>query len=677
MTDRNVEVTFQYSGTILVENYYLFSCRIKTDYTSGSMPRSILAAYHGTTGRWMTESGDLGGYSSEETDYRTMYQIIYVPEGCGSLMLRAHLPADTVATAYYDDFKLYRIEKDVLNAVLLSPAYKGYLFGESYGDIQLDVCVDENEGAYPLESLSLSVQLLAENGTVLRRSTPGVVTEKMNFVFSSVGLPLGTYYLQTVLYQNGVELARDEHILRKVAENAKPDQYIDKKGHLIQNGEKTFVKAIMNSNGNYLEVAQNLMETPIRKLSHYGRSWWAHTEAEQSDETKNALAYMQANGITIHAALTSYYLSNISNIETQTMVNQEAHIRPFLEAVATDYKDSPLLDSYYLFDEIEPDFYGDEIAWNQVILSAADPDHPTTGVADRRFDRYGVYNKMVDIVGIDPYPVSGTADESDISAVGKKMRSIKENFPNRPVYIVLQGFNWGSYNAVSDRSPNYAELRNMAYQALCEGAEGVDCFSYSAMQNDNSKTFEQWWQEIDTLYTEISGYEQVFLSDEPAPAYSVSGGGDWLNLLVKRHEGKTYLFAVNNQRTENAATVSIDGLAKQSLSFRGLEVKIMELDQAAYLSPEAELTSLGFFNCDRIFGVSDEAEPTIYVTDASRVINYIADISEDAKLFINGTEKPLRGKIFVSDGMRFTMKVLAADGTHSSTQTYRVVYQGE
>ncbi len=675
-TDSNIQINYQYSGDIKGDNYYLFSCKIKTEYTSGEMPASILAAY---TDKHIGESGKTGNYTKDITDWYTMYQLVYVPVDCDFFMLRAYLPQDTVATAYYDDFKLYCMEKDSLKTVLLAPAYKGYLFGEKYGDISLDVCVDDNDGKYPLSQLSLKVQLTNEAEQVLRESTPASVTEKMNFVFSSVGLPRGKYYLRTTLYKGANELAGEVHTLRKVGENDKPKSYIDDNGHLIQNGQKVFIKGVINSNGDYLEAAQKLMETPIRKLSHYGRGWWSSTESElnnpSNSDIKNGLAYMRVNNIKLHIALPSYYISNIDDMEYTTMLNSEKQLRPFLEAIANDYKEDAILDSYYLFDEIEPQFYGDEIAWNREILSEADPDHPVTGIADKAFSQYGAYSNMVDVLGIDPYPVSGTADNSDLSVVGKHIRSIKENFPNRPVFYVLQCFNWSDYGKTSDRSPNYAELKNMAYQALCEGADGIECYGYLAMKMDQTKTFDEWWTEIDALYTELESYEQVFLSDEAAPAYTVSNGGDWLNISVKRYNGKTYLFAVNNQRTPKSATVNIEGLQAQALSFAPLEVKTIELLQDDYLFSEAELKSMGFFNCNRVFGVSDGDVKTVYINDDSQIINYAADISDNASLIINGSVKPARGKLLIDEGTVFTVSVKAESGKQSKQQQYRVIYK--
>ena len=163
------------------------------------------------------------------------------------------------------------------------------------------------------------------------------------------------------------------------------------------------------------------------------------------------------------------------------------------------------------------------------------------------------------------------------------------------------------------------------------------------------------------------------MSKEPDPKYSVSGGGEWLNLAVKRYNGKAHLFAVNNTNTSKSATVKIEGGESVSLSFAPLEVKKIELTQEDYLSPKAELKAMGFSNGDDVFAVAQGEENTLYVHPDSGVINYCADISEGAKLYIGKKEMPTSGKITVRVARKFTVTVVAADGVTKTSKKYNVV----
>ena len=107
-----------------------------------------------------------------------------------------------------------------------------------------------------------------------------------------------------------------------------------------------------------------------------------------------------------------------------------------------------------------------------------------------------------------------------------------------------------------------------------------------------------------------------------------------------------------------------------SLEFAPLEVKIVEIAQQEYLSGEAELISLGFFNCKKAFPVVKSDENILQITDDSVIINYHAQISDGAKLYINGSEKPLTGKISLRHADSFTVSVVAADGKTETNVQY-------
>ena len=414
-------------------------------------------------------------------------------------------------------------------------------------------------------------------------------------------------------------------------------------------------------------MAEKAADAGIKTISHYGM-WWASDAPDTA-----ALDYMRANGLQSHICLSSYWFSDRSGNMGTTLIHEQSDILPLFTQIAKDYKNDPILDGYYLFDEPNPIYKGGEIRWNNEIMAQADINHPTYGVADQCYDKYGVYVKMADIVGIDPYPVNGL-DSDDIAAVGRGMKQMKQNFPNRPVYAVLQGFNKAiSGWAQATRSPNYQELRNMAWQAICEGAAGLDCYAYPNMKNDPSKDFDTWWNEIKTLYDETGSYQNVLLSDEPAPLYHVEDGGDWLNLLIKRYHGRTYLFAVNNTRQAQSAAVTIQEAGSYPLSFEGLEVKLLTVEQDAYPSPEAKLKSMGFSNGDMIFPVAEGDENILYVPKEQHVINYAAQISDGAQLYIGGVARAAAGKITLWHTDSFTVRVAAADGVNDTEKSYRVV----
>lgn len=654
-------------------DYYAFSCKIKTEGVQGTSPKNIIACYSNT--KWLTEAGQ-GKTLIGDNDWYTMVQYVEVPEGTASVRLSALCPQNLTGTVYFDDFKLYKLALDPLESVLRSPNYKGLIYGDGDSDIVLDVLVSENKGLHEFDNMALSVKLLNIHNESIYSSDADAVSEKMTFTFSSRGLAEGDYYLQTILKNKttGEVISTKEHTLRKRSASYRPDSYVDENGHFIKGNEKQFFKRIYNYRSGddtyYLESARFAAETGIDTVSNYG-IWWA--VGSQYDE---ALNYMREHGLTTHIAFNSYYYSDRSGNGGTMFIPTQEDTPKFFAEVVNDFKNDKVLEGYYLFDEPNPRLVGEEIRWNNQIMAELDINHPTFGVADKAFDVYGIYTKMADIIGVDPYPVTGKTDDAgnptyDISKAGRAVRQMKESFPNRPVYYVLQGFHYASRGDL--RSPNYAELRNMAWQAICEGAEGLDCYGYPDMVKDTTKTLAQWTSEMKTLMAEVEQYEDAILSDEPAPNYTVAGTNNWLNITLRRYNGKTYVFAVNNTFNSHQTMVNIEGLDPMSLSFEPLEVKQLVLEQEAYLSPEAELKYMDFSNGEKTFAVSVGEENTLYVGYGNGVINYTASITDGANLYIGNKKVPTTGKIAVNHCDGFSVTVLAADGKTKKTTYYNVI----
>lgn len=669
--DYSFKLRYQPTETLVSGEAYVFTCRMKGGNVKTSAPKSILEVYNGT--KWMTCSGSkimLG-----TSDWLTMTQILFVPQNATHFILQVNLPKTTTGTVYFDDFKLYKVALDPLETVLRTPNYKGLIFGDGYCNIDLDVLITPVRKYYELDEMKLIVQLVDGNDNVISKSECDKLSEKMNFVFSADGLDEGDYYVQSILIDSlsGEILSKKENTIRKRSEDYRPGIYVDKNGHYVKNNKKTLVNRIYQHSAYKTpnsEAAQAALDMGIDNISNYGL-WWA---VENRDE--DTLNFLRENGLTMHICLGTYWFSDRKGNEGTKMIGQQSDILPMFNQIAKDYKDDPAFGGYYVFDEPDTTLVDEEIRWNNEILAEADIDHPTFGVADKGYDEYGLYVKMTDILGIDPYPITGKTDDNgdfthNIAKVGSDMRKIKQNFPNRPVYLVMQGFHYSSRGDL--RSPTYDELRNMAWQAICEGAAGFDWYAYPDMTIDTTKTLEEWKNEVTTLLAEVKDYKNVIFSDEPAPLYNVVGGGDWLNLSVKRYNGKTYIFAVNNTYANQSADIKINGTENISLSFTPLEVKLLEVEQNDFLSPEAELINMGFCNGENVFMTSDGDNKTIYVPAENGVINYTAKISDNASLYIGGVKIPSKGKITVRNLEEFTLKVVAEDGETTFCQTYRVV----
>jgi len=181
-----------------------------------------------------------------------------------------------------------------------------------------------------------------------------------------------------------------------------------------------------------------------------------------------------------------------------------------------------------------------------------------------------------DIVSIDIYPFAAGAKsffgDVDINSVAYTTERMKEMLEgkNKPFFVILAGINvtwtgsWQSY-------PSYVEMKNMAYQALMHGADGVLYFTFfetSVSQN------------VKKITNEIKLLEKVFLANtinKKIPKYSdywptkgypvsVTKNPNVPNpeYLVKKYNNSYYLIILNNKNNQTRVNYVIKDLIKRT-----------------------------------------------------------------------------------------------------------------
>lgn len=217
------------------------------------------------------------------------------------------------------------------------------------------------------------------------------------------------------------------------------------------------------------------------------------------------------------------------------------------------FRDHPALLAWYTNDE-RPVSDVPKLAARQKTIEALDPDHPTWSVQDV-FSEVRCYLGTYDVLGMDPYPVP----RKPIGEVISSMRQgISGTFGARAIWQVPQAFGWGWLKRRETeglRAPTRQEIANMTWQSIAGGANGIVYYAYhtlSAAQTCPDDTFASRWERVKSAASEVKQYEDVILSDEPV-ALSCDVGA--VAARAWRHEGLTYLLAVNC--TTNAQTAAI------------------------------------------------------------------------------------------------------------------------
>jgi hypothetical protein len=252
------------------------------------------------------------------------------------------------------------------------------------------------------------------------------------------------------------------------------------------------------------------------------------------------------------------------------------------------FRDHPALLAWYISDE--PD--GKNITPGQLediyrIVKENDPWHPVSMVFMAPFLTSKKYSDALDIVMADPYPIP----DYPASMPGDVARQLSSEFKGRrPVWIVPQAFGGGE---LWSREPTIQEIRSMTWQAIINGATGIQYFVRQGL-NYFPKSAATW-SECGRIAVEVAELTPWLLSDEQTlPVACYSGN---VNVTSKIHNGQLMIMAVNKKNepvsTSFRITGQYTGMARVLFENRIISVKsgIMS-DQLSPLGSQVYLINI-------------------------------------------------------------------------------------
>lgn len=680
-------------GEIMAGDYYIFSVMIKAEEITGTGNFRGILTVTDHNGKWLTESGAPSAKSS--MDWTKFEYVVMVPFGAANTYSAPEFYQLTMGLyknklggkVYFDNMTLKKAKFDPMNTVLMTPNYKGIITEENgIGDISLRAYVD-HLNMWDLSKMKFTAQITDDDHNVLMKTENENVTPVMDVYFSSRELEIGKdYYLESILTdkETGDFIQKSEWPLHKKEPDYVTKIGFDEYGRVTSNGVPFIPKSIYNWQDPQA-IQDDLIDQEsinVIQIGDYGSTAnFGTSEIAQKNETD-----LHARGKYWDAQFRMFAQRNNASQWTTNYVANWADTRGALGRVAENFRKSPNLFGYYAWDEQDPIQHGEELAWVRKIGEYYDPDHPTLCAIDKlNSHRPGIYAKMSDFLGFDPYPASGS--QASLSLVSDYMETGKKMNPNRPVYTILQGF-W-FHTRGDSRGPTPQEFKNMAFQALIAGACMLDCYAWSDAKSKPSPgmTAEDMLAMVTDTYDEIQYLEPIILSAEPAPYYEVNGGGNWLKHMTKRYDGKSYLFAVNADGNDGTATVYLDGVTeirsmytKQvyeaddtgwfTIEMSSYGVDVFEYEQADYKSSHAELTRFGL---DEIVTVDSESETPAFIVGADlNEVTYNAKISDYATLFINENLVENTGTLNISGLDEIVVKVVSEDERFVTEKTYKI-----
>jgi hypothetical protein len=212
------------------------------------------------------------------------------------------------------------------------------------------------------------------------------------------------------------------------------------------------------------------------------------------------------------------------------------------------FKDHPALLAWYIADEPN----GNKISPDSLVkiynlIKEIDPWHPVSVVFMAPFLSSVKYADAMDIVMADPYPVP----ELPVTMVGNVAGQLAKAFEGqKPVWIVPQAFGGGE---LWSREPTLQEIRSMTYQAIINGARGIQYFVRQGLNMFPKSTGT--WSECGRMAVEIAELTPWLLSDEES--VPVSAGSPDIISKSYIHEGCLLILAVNKTNAPVRAGFSI------------------------------------------------------------------------------------------------------------------------
>ena len=122
----------------------------------------------------------------------------------------------------------------------------------------------------------------------------------------------------------------------------------------------------------------------------------------------------------------------------------------------------------------------------------------------------------------------------------------------------------------------------MSYLSIIHGANGITWYTYGGWGDNHGVTdYPEQWENIRQLAGELSRLQDVLVErtgPQPRPPEVISGpeqdalGYPSISVLLKEHDGKTYLLAANSARADVSVRLPIAGGKTIDLPFEDRQI---------------------------------------------------------------------------------------------------------
>jgi hypothetical protein len=545
--DPNTYVLCSQSVSIPADWKVLFSGWIKTkDIAGADTGATLCMEWHDSKGKWLGGSYPTGVSGTQ--DWRRIEGFARIPPEAASVSLSCYARRGSTGTAWFDDLTIERCKDPIVETTLLSPNYRGRI--TTPGPVELRCRARLNLADYDLDipSIRFAMAIRDRDGReVQSKKGIGVPARQMSGVSSSGTVDLamraepltpGRYELdvQVANRNDGVLLGASRCPIERTADGFRPHAEIDAHRRLLIDGKPFFPIGMYWHAINADEIA-SFADSKFNCVMPY------------SSPTQQQMDLAWKHKIRVIYSVKDFY-RNTSGCPGS--VKNEADEEALVRGRVKQFRDHPALLAWYLNDEL-PQTMMPRFDAHQRWVSEDDPHHPTWVVL-YQFGEVRAYRNSFDVIGTDPYPIGHSTPASMASLWTAEV--LRQVDGARAIWQVPQIFNWANYEAAEAdkkkcRTPTVDEIRSMTWQCVAEGATGIVYYSWFDLKRNPDVPFAKLWPGLKEIAAELDHASPIVLSVEPVAPVKVrettgNASPKWLHVLVRRHQGKLYLFVVND-----------------------------------------------------------------------------------------------------------------------------------
>ena len=479
------------------------------------------------------------------------------PAAAKRCLVGTPVTGNTKGKAWFDDLRIVPHELPPIGQ-FISDAYRNRA---AEGEVTLHVGLGATKDEIAAKGLhGRFVVPLAMGGNRFLASVPDKDDPRdVSATFDVAVLPVGeSKIVFELLADKGKKVAAKSLTFTRTARAETKGVRIDRRGITRIDG-KPFFPLGMYMGRATPENINHYVKGPFNCLMPYG------------EPTKAEMDYVHSKGLKMIFSLKDCYVG-LGGAKERGITNEAAEASYITKRINA-FKEHPALLAWYNNDELGLDWIN-RLTAHLDLFERLDPNHPTW-VAHYMVEDIRSHLPSFDVIGSDPYPICQTGDPL-ISQVMEHTRITRKGvFGARAMWQISQAFDWGAYRVKDKdktRPPTFDEMRNMAWQFIAEGANGLIFYSYSSWDKMKWRTPpEEMWGHVCRIGVEVKKMFPVFLSDEIAPSITLITKDASVRTWCK--DGEVWLLAVNPTYKPKVVEFALGGFPQnRSVSLPSLGV---------------------------------------------------------------------------------------------------------